>query len=116
MAFKDYYDFIYLNSHLTRSQAQFVARYCWNKGMDKYEALRVAWDVKANMKIAKRNKAIKVIWHIATRMVEKSDFSRRWQNLIDRIACEYDVFVQQDIYEGRIAIEDDAVNFDPIEF
>ena len=37
--FKDYYEFIYLNSRLTKEQAWDYATDCWNKGMSKYEAL-----------------------------------------------------------------------------
>ena len=40
--FKDYFDFIYLNSQLTADQAYQVARECWFKGLDKLEALRIA--------------------------------------------------------------------------
>ena len=37
--FNEYEEFIYLNTHLTKEQAREYARYCWNKGLTKYEAV-----------------------------------------------------------------------------
>lgn len=38
--FNDYYEFIYLNSHLTKEEAKSCAVDAWNKGLTKYEALK----------------------------------------------------------------------------
>lgn len=37
--FKDYWEFIYLNTRLSRQDAMKAARKTWNKGIDKYTAL-----------------------------------------------------------------------------
>ena len=42
MTFKEYEEFIYLNTTLPRLDARLIARECWNKGLDKYEALKEA--------------------------------------------------------------------------
>lgn len=42
MTFKEYFDFIYLNSNLTKDQTMEIANECWNKGLSKYEALEIA--------------------------------------------------------------------------
>ena len=42
ITFNEYEEFIYINSNLTREQAREIARECWNKGLDKYEALNIA--------------------------------------------------------------------------
>lgn len=42
ITFAEYEEFIYLNTSLPRLDARLIARECWNKGMDKYEALEEA--------------------------------------------------------------------------
>lgn len=42
MRFEEYYEFVYLNSKLTKEQALEVARDCWNKGKKKHWAVDVA--------------------------------------------------------------------------
>lgn len=42
MTFKEYEEFIYMNTHMSKDEARAFARNCWNKGMDKYEALTEA--------------------------------------------------------------------------
>lgn len=42
ITFKEYYDFIYLNSNVNKVQAMEVANECWNKELTKYEALEIA--------------------------------------------------------------------------
>lgn len=42
MTFERYEWFIYINSNMKRSEAREYARECWNKGVDKYEALKEA--------------------------------------------------------------------------
>jgi len=40
--FKEYYDFIYLNTNLPKNDAYKIARDCWNEGLDKQSALAKA--------------------------------------------------------------------------
>lgn len=40
--FSDYFDFIYLNTNLPKRDAKLIAIECWNKGLNKYEALKEA--------------------------------------------------------------------------
>ena len=40
--FSDYFDFIYLNTNLPKRDAKLIAIECWNKGFNKYEALKEA--------------------------------------------------------------------------
>ena len=40
--FKDYFYFIYLNTTMGSSEAQEYARDCWNRGLNKHEALEAA--------------------------------------------------------------------------
>ena len=42
MTFKDYFEFIYLNSFLDESDALELANYCWNRNIDKFSALELA--------------------------------------------------------------------------
>ena len=42
LKFDEYFEFIYLNSHMTKAEAMAFARMCWNKGMNKREALAEA--------------------------------------------------------------------------
>ena len=42
MKFGEYEEFIYMNTHMDKIEARAFARNCWNKGMDKYEALAEA--------------------------------------------------------------------------
>lgn len=44
LTFKDYFEFIYLNSFLSETDALEVANYCWNCNIDKYSALEIAKD------------------------------------------------------------------------
>ena len=38
--FNEYEEFIYLNTHMTKEQAREYARDCWNKGINKYNAVK----------------------------------------------------------------------------
>lgn len=40
ITFVEYEEFIYLNTNLSKADARVEARKCWNKGLDKYEALK----------------------------------------------------------------------------
>ena len=42
MNFSDYWQFVYVNTHLTRPESLEVCVECWNKGLNKYEALDIA--------------------------------------------------------------------------
>lgn len=42
MRYSEYFDFIYLNVNLPKQDAIKIANECWNKGLDKYEALKEA--------------------------------------------------------------------------
>ena len=42
ITFKEYEEFIYLNTNLPKMDARLIARECWNKGLNKYEALAEA--------------------------------------------------------------------------
>lgn len=40
--FGDYFDFIYLNTNLPKQDVLRISVECWNKGLNKYEALEEA--------------------------------------------------------------------------
>lgn len=42
MNYGEYFDFIYLNTNLPKQDVVRIANECWNKGLDKYEALKEA--------------------------------------------------------------------------
>lgn len=46
--FADYEEFIYVNTKMTLEEARSFARQGWNKGIDKYEALRQAREARYN--------------------------------------------------------------------
>ena len=46
LRFEEYEEFIYMNTHMTREEARAFARQCWNNGIEKNEALKMAREVK----------------------------------------------------------------------
>ena len=46
--FKDYENYIYLNTTLTRDEARAIARDCWNRGLTKTQALNIAREKQTN--------------------------------------------------------------------
>ena len=49
ITYKDYYDFIYLNTLLMKFEVPVVARAMWNKGIDKYDAVKIINKALAEM-------------------------------------------------------------------
>ena len=41
ITYKEYYDFLYMNTLLMKYEVQVVARMMWNKGIDKYDAVKI---------------------------------------------------------------------------
>lgn len=42
VSFAEYLEFIYLNTNLPKIDCRLIASECWDKGLDKYEALAEA--------------------------------------------------------------------------
>ena len=55
--FHDYKAFIYLNTHLTKESAHKCAVWCWEHGLDKYDALKKARQIKPDTVSDAQNKA-----------------------------------------------------------
>ena len=48
ITFNEYEEFIYLNTNLPRMDVRLIARECWNRGLNKYDALKEALALYTN--------------------------------------------------------------------